>query len=141
VVNVGVYGVKGSWIGNQTVPVTGGPGERHTYTTWQVPTVIYLPAGAQNLTMWAAGGWYNLRKMTFTLEHVLVDNARPRSWPLRPSVSCPGRKETDMLPRASPARRIDCPRRHAGVRVGGRDIASSISCADTLTGAIPCCTF
>ena len=67
VVNVGVYGVTGSWIGNQTVPVTGGAGEWHTYVTWQAPTTIYLPAGAQTLTMWAAGGWYNVRSMKFTL--------------------------------------------------------------------------
>jgi hypothetical protein len=68
VVNIGVYGVQGSWIGNQTVPVTGGPGEWHQYTTWQAPTTIFLPAGAQTLTLCAAGGWYNVRKMTFTFE-------------------------------------------------------------------------
>jgi probable HAF family extracellular repeat protein len=67
VVNVGVHGVAGSWIGNQTVPVTGDPGEWHTYLTWQAPTTIYLPAGAQTLTLWAAGGWYNVRSMRFTL--------------------------------------------------------------------------
>ena len=68
VVNIGVYGVDGSWIGNQTVPVTGGAGDWHTYVTWQAPTTIALPAGAQTLTMWAAGGWYNVRNITFTLE-------------------------------------------------------------------------
>jgi hypothetical protein len=67
VVNVGVYGVDGSWIGNQPVPVTGGAGEWHQYLTWDAPTTIYLPAGAQTLTMWAAGGWYNVRHITFTL--------------------------------------------------------------------------
>ena len=67
VVNVGAYGIDGSWIGNQTVPVTGGAGDWHTYITWQAPTTIYLPAGAQTLTMWAAGGWYNVRSMRFIL--------------------------------------------------------------------------
>ncbi len=68
IVNVGVYGVDASWIGNQTVPVSGAAGEWHQYVTWQAPTAIYLPAGAQTLTMWAAGGWYNLRRMIFTLQ-------------------------------------------------------------------------
>ncbi|MBA2304741.1 MAG: carbohydrate-binding protein [Acidobacteria bacterium] len=67
-INVGIYGVDGSWVGNQPVPVTGGPGEWHTYVTWNAPSTIYLPAGPQTLTMWAAGGWYNVRNMTFTLE-------------------------------------------------------------------------
>lgn len=68
VVNVGIHGVAGSWVDNQIVPVTGGPGEWHTYVTWKAPGAIYLPAGPQTLTMWAAGGWYNVRNMTFTLE-------------------------------------------------------------------------
>ena len=68
VINVGIHGVDGSWLGNQTVPVTGGAGEWHHYETWQAPTTIYLPAGPQALTMWAAGGWYNVRNITFTLQ-------------------------------------------------------------------------
>jgi hypothetical protein len=68
VVNVGVYGVDDSWIGNQIVPVTGGAGEWHLYVDWQAPNAIYLPAGSQRLTMWAAGGYYNLRSMTFTFD-------------------------------------------------------------------------
>ena len=68
VINVGVYGVDGSWVGNQVVPVTGGPGEWHTYVSWNAPRTIYLPAGQQTLTMWAAGGWYNVRTMQFTLD-------------------------------------------------------------------------
>jgi probable HAF family extracellular repeat protein len=68
VINVGIYGADGSWVGNQHVPVTGGPGEWHTYVTWKAPSTIYLPAGPQTLTMWAAGGWYNVRRMTFTFE-------------------------------------------------------------------------
>lgn len=51
VINVGIHGVDGSWVGNQPVPVTGGAGEWHQYVTWQAPTTIYLPAGAQTLTM------------------------------------------------------------------------------------------
>ena len=31
-------------------------------------STIYLPAGQQTLTMWAAGGWYNVRHMQFTLD-------------------------------------------------------------------------
>ena len=65
--NVGIHGVDGSWIGNQTVPVTGGAGEWHQDVTWQAPTTIYLPAGAQTFTLWAAGGWYNVRSVRFTL--------------------------------------------------------------------------
>ena len=68
IVNVGVYGVDGGWLGNQTVPVTGGAGEWHLYVTWQAPTTVYLRAGPQTLTMWAAGGYYNVRNITFTLE-------------------------------------------------------------------------
>jgi hypothetical protein len=68
VINVGIHGVDGSWVGNQFVPVTGGPGEWHTYVSWNAPRTIYLPAGQQTLTMWAAGGWYNVRKMQFTLD-------------------------------------------------------------------------
>ena len=68
IVNVGVYGVDGSWLGNHPVPVTGGAGEWHEYVTWQAPTTIYLPAGPQTLTMWAAGGFYNVHNITFTLE-------------------------------------------------------------------------
>ena len=67
VIIVGIHGVAGSWVGNQHVPVTGGPGEWHTYATWNAPTTIYLPAGQQTLTMWAAGGWYNVHNMHFTL--------------------------------------------------------------------------
>jgi Tol biopolymer transport system component len=67
VVNVGAYGVDGSWLGNRTVPITGGPGEWHQYVAWQAPTTIYLPGGPQTLTMWAAGGYYNVRSITFTL--------------------------------------------------------------------------
>ncbi len=67
-INVGIYGVDGSWLENEPVPVTGGPGEWHTYVTWNAPRTIYLPAGEQTLTMWAAGGWYNLRSMTFAFE-------------------------------------------------------------------------
>ena len=66
-INVGIYGVDGSWLENQVVPVTGGPGEWHTYVTWNAPGTIFLPAGAHTLTMWAAGGWYNVRNMQFTL--------------------------------------------------------------------------
>jgi len=65
-VNVGVYGVEGSWVGNQVVPVTGGPGQWHNYVTWTAPSTIFLPAGPQTLTMWAAGGWYNVRSMSFS---------------------------------------------------------------------------
>ena len=54
VINVGVYGVDASWFGNQVVPVTGGPGEWHSYVTWEAPSTDYLPAGPQTLTMWAA---------------------------------------------------------------------------------------
>jgi carbohydrate binding protein with CBM6 domain len=68
VVNVGVYGVDGSWLENQTVPITGGAGEWHEYISWQAPTTVFLPAGAQTLTMWAAGGYYNVHNITFTLE-------------------------------------------------------------------------
>ena len=46
VINVGIHGVDGSWIGNQTVPVTAGAGEWHQYVSWQAPATIYLPAGA-----------------------------------------------------------------------------------------------
>ena len=67
VINVGIHGVDGSWMGNQHVPVTGGPGEWHSYVSWNSPTTIYLPAGEQTLTMWAAGGWYNVHNMQFTL--------------------------------------------------------------------------
>jgi Carbohydrate binding module (family 6) len=67
VINVGIHGVDGSWVGNQHVPVTGGPGEWHTYVSWNAPRTIYLPAGQQTLTMWASGGWYNVRNMQFTL--------------------------------------------------------------------------
>jgi hypothetical protein len=67
VVNIGSYGVDGSWLGNQTVPVTAGAGEWHHYVSWQAPATIYLPAGAQTLTLWASGGWYNVRSMRFTL--------------------------------------------------------------------------
>ena len=66
-INVGIHGVDGSWVGNQYVPVTGGPGEWHTYVSWNAPNTIYLPAGQQTLTMWASGGWYNVRSMQFTL--------------------------------------------------------------------------
>ena len=68
VIDVGIHGVDGSWVGNQHVPVTGGPGEWHTYVSWDAPTTIYLPAGAQTLTMWAAGGWYSVHNITFTLQ-------------------------------------------------------------------------
>ena len=68
VINIGIHGVDGSWMGNQHVPVTGGPGEWHSYVSWNSPTTIYLPAGQQTLTMWAAGGWYNVHNMRFTLE-------------------------------------------------------------------------
>ena len=68
VINVGIHGVDGSWVGNQPVPVTGAPGEWHTYVSWNAPHTIYLPAGQQTLTMWAAGGWYNVRNMQFTLD-------------------------------------------------------------------------
>ena len=68
VINVGIHGVAGSWVGNQHVPVTGGPGEWHSYVSWNAPHTIYLPAGLQTLTMWASGGWYNVRNMTFTLD-------------------------------------------------------------------------
>ena len=67
-INVGIHGVDGSWVGNQHVPVTAGPGEWHTYVSWNAPRTIYLPAGQQTLTMWASGGWYNLRTMTFTFQ-------------------------------------------------------------------------
>lgn len=67
VVNVGIYGVDDSWIGNQIVPVTGGAGEWHQYVDWHAPSTVYLPAGAQLLTMWAAGGYYNVRSIAFTL--------------------------------------------------------------------------
>jgi hypothetical protein len=67
VINVGIYGVDASWVGNQVVPVTGGPGEWHSYVTWDAPITIYLPAGSQTLTMWSTGGWYNVRRMTFML--------------------------------------------------------------------------
>ena len=66
-INVGIHGVDGSWVGNQHVPVTGGPGEWHKYVTWNAPSTIYLPAGPQMLTMWATGGWYNVRSMIFTV--------------------------------------------------------------------------
>jgi hypothetical protein len=68
VINIGIHGVDGSWMGNQHVPVTGGPGEWHSYVSWNSPTTIYLPAGQQTLTMWAAGGWYNVHTMRFTRE-------------------------------------------------------------------------
>ena len=68
VINLGIHGVDGSWVGNQHVPVTGGPGEWHNYVSWNAPTTIYLPAGQQTLTMWAAGGWYNVHNITLTLE-------------------------------------------------------------------------
>ena len=68
VINVGIHGVNGSWVGNQQVPVTGGPGEWHNYVSWNAPTTIYLPVGQQTLTMWAAGGWYNVHNMRFILE-------------------------------------------------------------------------
>ena len=67
-INVGIHGVDGSWVGNQHVPVTGGPGEWHTYVSWNAPSTIYLPAGQHALTMWATGGWYNVRNMQFTLD-------------------------------------------------------------------------
>jgi hypothetical protein len=68
VINIGIHGVDGSWMGNQHVPVTGGPGEWHSYVSWNSPTTIYLPAGQQTLTMWASGGWYNVHNMRFTRE-------------------------------------------------------------------------
>jgi len=70
IVNVGIYGVDDSWIGNQIVPVTGSDGDWHQYADWEAPSTVYLPAGAQLLTMWAAGGYYNVRSMTFTLAGV-----------------------------------------------------------------------
>ncbi len=66
VVNVGIHGVDGSWVGNQPVPTSGDPGEWHSYVSWNAPRTIYLPAGQQTLTLWASGGWYNVRNMTFT---------------------------------------------------------------------------
>jgi hypothetical protein len=66
VINVGTYGIDASWVGNQPVPVSGGPGEWHSYVSWNASTTIYLPAGQQTLTLWASGGWYNVRSMTFT---------------------------------------------------------------------------
>ena len=67
-INVGIHGVDGSWVGNQPVPATGGPGEWHSYVTWNASRTIHLPAGQQTLTMWATGGWYNVRNMQFTLD-------------------------------------------------------------------------
>jgi hypothetical protein len=66
-INVGIHGVDGSWVGNHPVPITGGPGGWHSYVSWNAPRTIYLPAGPQTLTLWASGGWYNVRNMTFTL--------------------------------------------------------------------------
>jgi hypothetical protein len=63
VVNVGIHGVDGSWVGNQNVPVTGGAGEWHNYVSWNAQSTVYLPAGQQTLTMWAAGGWYNVHNI------------------------------------------------------------------------------
>jgi hypothetical protein len=44
VVNVGIHGVDGSWVGNQNVPVTGGAGEWHNYVSWNAQSTVYLPA-------------------------------------------------------------------------------------------------
>ena len=43
-------------------------GEWHNYVSWNATGTICLPAGPQTLTMWAAGGWYNVRRMTFTFQ-------------------------------------------------------------------------